>query len=152
MSSTSCRSRRSCIERSLENSPGSRVIGVSLRNSAHCSRVKTRYGLYCCSVVRISMTLPFVSPGRRALLRLARCLFFQPRHAGPLAERRLDLLEPDVARLQQHQQMKQQIGTFGDQMLAVSANSGDDRLDRLLAHLLGALRRTLVEQLARIRR
>ena len=37
-----CRSSRSCIERSRSNSPGSSVIGVSSRSSAHCSREKTR--------------------------------------------------------------------------------------------------------------
>src|ERR1700744_4612637 len=156
MSSTSCRSRRSYIERSCENSPGSSVIGVSLRNSAHCSRVKMRYGLYCWSMaVRISMTLTFVAPKRflrkpAALFFLARRLLFQSGHAGSVGQHGFDLFETNVARLQQHQQMKQQIGALGDEMIAVILDRRDHGFDSLFAHLLGALLRTLVEQLASI--
>ena len=69
---------------------------------------------------------------------------------GALLERRLDLGQRDAARLQQHQQMIEQIGGFRDQPVAVFLHGGDHGLDRLLAELLGAMRDALVEQLAGI--
>src|ERR1700743_2930188 len=159
MSSTSLRSRRSCSERSRSNSPGSSVIGVSSRNRAHCSRVKIREGLYCWSAVRISMTSPlavkpkpvlFARSGRtnpshscrrnsvfacqdRTLVRLARGLLFQSRHLGALCQHGLDILKLHAARLQQNEQVKQQVGTFADQMVTIVLYRGDDGLHRLFA-------------------
>src|SRR5665213_75578 len=146
MSSTSSKSSWSCNERNRSNSPGSSVIGVSSRTCAHCSRVKTRYGLYCCSGARISMN------ASRLLIPLARGLLFEPGHRGSLRQRRLDILKPDTARLQQHQQVKQQVGALGDQVVAIVLDRGDHGFDRFLAELLGAMLRPLVEQLAGIGR
>src|ERR1700722_1990856 len=87
-----------------------------------------------------------------ALVALARRLFFQPRHAGTLRQHRLDVLEADATRLQQHQQMEQHVGAFGDQMLAIVFDAGDDGLDRFLAEFLSAVLRALVEQLAGVGR
>src|ERR1700748_1425464 len=145
MSSTSLRSRRSCNERSRSNSPGSSVIGVSSRKCAHCSRVKTRYGLYCWSGARISMN------ASRLLIALARPLFSKPGHRGALGQRRLDIRKTDPARLQQHEQMKHQVGALGDQMRAIVLNRRDHGLHRLFAEFLGAVLGALVEQLLRIR-
>src|SRR5204862_2671921 len=64
----------------------------------------------------------------------------------------LDLVELDAARLQKHQQMKQQIRAFGDQMVAIVLDRRDHGLDRLLAQFLGAVLRTLVEQFAGVGR
>src|SRR3954451_17299738 len=146
MSSTSLRSSRSCIERSATISSAASVIGVSSRSFAHCSRENIRYGLYCCCSMRISIA------NAPALLSvaLARRFFLEPRHRGPALERGLDLLKRHVPYFQQHQQMKQQIGGFGDQMLAIVADRRDNGFNRLLAELFGAMRRPLVEQLARI--
>src|ERR1700694_2360744 len=147
MSSTSLISRRSCNERSRSNSPGSKVIGVSSRSRAHCSRENTREGLYCWSGARISITLPLALS-----VALARGLFIQSRHGRALRQCSLDILKLDAARLQQHQQVKQQIGTFGDQMVAVVLDRGDHGFHRLLAKLLGAMLRTLVQQPAGVGR
>src|SRR6185436_20008517 len=48
--------------------------------------------------------------------------------------------------------MKQQIGAFGDQMVAVVLDRRDHGLDRFLAQLLGAVLRALVEQFAGVGR
>src|SRR5215510_10717029 len=48
--------------------------------------------------------------------------------------------------------MKQQIGAFGDQLLAILPDRGDHGLDRFFAQLLGAVLRALVEQLPGIGR
>src|SRR5262245_48922677 len=46
--------------------------------------------------------------------------------------------------------MKNEVGTFGDQVIAVISDRRNHGLDRFLAHLLGAVLRTLVEELPRI--
>src|SRR5258705_2896101 len=48
--------------------------------------------------------------------------------------------------------MEQQVGAFGDQMVAIVLDRGDNRFHRLLAEFLGAMLGTLVQQLARIGR
>src|SRR6266403_1187610 len=48
--------------------------------------------------------------------------------------------------------MEQQIGAFGDQMVAIVLDRGDNGLHRLLAKFLGAMLRTLVQQFACIGR
>src|ERR1700733_4556048 len=48
--------------------------------------------------------------------------------------------------------MKQQVGAFGDQVLAVVLDRGDHGFHRLLAEFLGAMLRTLVQQLAGVGR
>src|ERR1700739_2999161 len=143
------------MERSLANSPGSSVIGVSSRRRAHCSREKIRYGLYACSGARTSMTPPLTScvgvrPERRSIA-LARRLLFQSRHACPLRERGFDFRKLHAARFQKHQQMKQQVCAFRDQMVAVLADGGDYGLHRLLAALFGAMLRPPVQELAGVR-
>src|SRR3984957_10347508 len=85
-------------------------------------------------------------------LALARSLLVQPRHGRALRQCGLDVLEPDAARLQEHQQMKQQVGAFGDQVLAVVLDRGDHGFHRFLAEFLGAMLRTLVQQLAGVGR
>src|SRR4051794_21415070 len=140
MSSTSFRSRRSWRERKRSNSPGSKVIGVSSRSRAHSLREKTRYGLYCCSGARISTAPP------HELLALARGFFFQSRHAGPLRQRSFDIFQLYAARFQQHQQVKQQIGALGDQVVAIIFDRGYHGLHRLLTEFLGAVLRALVEE------
>src|SRR5215212_4796477 len=159
MSSTSRRSRRSCIERSLAISPASSVIGASSRSRAHCCPENIRYGLYCCSGARISMTPPLtfyagpdLAQHRFALVALARCLLFQSGHGRALRQRRLDILKRDATRLQQHQQMKQQVPAFSDQMATIVLDRGDHGFHRFLAELFGAMLRTLVQQLAGIGR
>src|SRR5438067_4096392 len=142
MSSTSLMSRRSCSERRRSNSPGSSVIGVSSRKCAHCSRVKIRYGLYCCSGARISMN------ASRLLITLARGLLFEPGHRGALRHRRLDIGKTYSAHLQQHQEMVQEVRTLGDQVAAIVLDRGDHGLHRFLAKLLGAMLGALVEQFA----
>ena len=62
-------------------------------------------------------------------------------------QRGLDLFKPDVARFQQHQQVKQQIRAFGDQVVAVILDRGNHGFHRFLAELLGAMLRALVEEL-----
>ena len=62
----------------------------------------------------------------------------------------LDFGQRDVARFQQHEQMKQHVGAFRDQMRAIVFDGRNDGFHRLLAELLGAMLRTLVQQLARI--
>src|SRR5437868_6516022 len=116
MSSTSLRSRRSCSERSLSNSPGSSVIGVSLRSAAHCSRVKMRYGLYLWSGARISMSPSLFN---KKLLALTRRFFVQSGRRRALRQRSLNVLKLDAPRLQQHQQVIDNVGAFGDEMLAI---------------------------------
>src|SRR3954451_25344990 len=148
MSSTSLRSRRSCIERSAAISSACSVIGMSSRNFAHWAREDTRYGLYCCCSVRMSIK----PPPSLSLIALARSLLLQSRHRRTLCQRRLDILERHAARLQKHQQVKQQVGAFGDQMIAVVLDRGDDGLHRFLAELLGAVLGPLVQQLARVGR
>ena len=64
------------------------------------------------------------------------------------AEHGLDLGERDAARLQHDEQMVEQVGGLGDQVLAILADRRERGLDRLLAELLGAMRHALVEQLA----
>src|SRR6201999_723009 len=44
--------------------------------------------------------------------------------------------------------VKQQVGAFGDQMITIVLDRGDDGFHRLFAKLLGAMFRSLVEQLA----
>src|SRR5258708_18635399 len=140
-------SRRSCIERSRSNSPGSSVIGVSSRSRAHCSREKMRYGLYCCSGARISMTRL-----RLLWVALARGLLFEPGHGRALRQGCLDVLKLHAARLQEHQQVEQQIRAFGDQVVAIVLDRGDHGFHRLLAQFLGAMLGTPIQQLARIGR
>ena len=48
--------------------------------------------------------------------------------------------------------MVEQIGRFGDQPAAVFGDGGDRDFHRFLAELLGAMRHTLVDQGARVRR
>src|SRR6478672_9892717 len=144
------------MERSLANSPGSSVIGVSSRRRAHCSRENIRYGLYTCSGARTSMTPPLTClrrarPERRSIA-LARRLLFESGDTGPLLERGFDFLELHAARFQKHQQMKQQVCAFRDQMVAVLADGGDHGLHRLLAELFGAMLRPPVQELAGVRR
>src|SRR6185436_1463218 len=86
------------------------------------------------------------------LVALARRFFLEPRNRRPLRQRGLDLVEPDVARLQQHQQVKQQVGAFGDQMVPIVLDRRDHGLDRFLAQFLGAVLRALVEQFAGVGR
>ena len=66
------------------------------------------------------------------------------------AERRLDLGELDAARLQHNEQMVEQVGGLGDQVLAILGHGRERGLHRLLAELLGAMRHALVDQLAGI--
>src|SRR4051812_19676947 len=148
MSSTSFKSRRSCIERNAAISFACSVIGMSSRNLAHWVRENTRYGLYCSCSARISMSTPYAL----GLIALARRLFFQPRHCRTLRQSRFYILERYAARFQKHQQVKQQVGAFGDQMIAIVFHRGDNGFHRLFAELLGAMFRTLVQQLARIGR
>src|SRR5688500_1378839 len=100
-------SSRSCIERSAATSLAASVIGVSSRFAAHSSRVKVRYGVKSCSALT-SMSPCFS-------LALARCFFFEARHAASLGERRLDIGERNTARFQQDEQVIDQIGAFGHQ-------------------------------------
>src|SRR6202158_6246290 len=85
-------------------------------------------------------------------IALARRLFFESGHVRALRQRSLDFLKPHTARLQQHQQVKQQVRAFGDQMVAIVLDRGDHGFDRLLAEFLGAMLRSLVQELARIGR
>src|SRR5665213_4081390 len=48
--------------------------------------------------------------------------------------------------------MEQHVGAFGDQMLAIVFDGGDDGFDRFLAEFLGAVLGALVEQLAGVGR
>src|SRR5439155_236692 len=98
------------------------------------------------------MTPPLSRGCATALIALARRFLFQSRHRRALRQGCLDVFEFHAARLQQHQQVKQQVGAFGNQMVAIVLDRGDDRLHRLLAKFLGAMLRTLVQQFARIRR
>src|SRR3954471_6499549 len=94
-------------------------------------------------------------PCRRLLrgwIALARGFLFQSGHVGPLVECCLDVFELDAAGLQQHQQMKQQIGALSDQMVAIILDRGDHGFDSFLAEFFGAVLRTLVEQLAGVGR
>src|SRR4051794_13699802 len=94
-------------------------------------------------------------PCRRLLrgwIALARGFLFQSGHVGPLVECCLDVFELDAAGLQQHQQMKQQIGALGYQMVAIVHDRGDHGFDSFLAELFGAVLRALVEQLAGVGR
>ena len=54
------------------------------------------------------------------------------------------------ARVEHDEEVIEHVGGFRDHPLAVLADHGQHRLDRLLAELLGALRRALVEQLPRV--
>src|SRR4029079_14390502 len=81
-------------------------------------------------------------------IALARGFFFQSGYIRTLRKCRFDILELDAARLQQHQQMKQQIGALGNQMIAIVLDRGDHGFDSFLTQLLGAVLRALVEQLA----
>ena len=84
-------------------------------------------------------------PWRRLLaigsyqLALARRLLFQSRHCRALRQRGLDIFQRHAARLQQHEQMIEQIGALGDQMIAIVLDRGDHGFDRLLAEFLGAV-------------
>src|SRR5664279_5426714 len=86
------------------------------------------------------------------LVALARRLFFQSGHARALRQCSLDFLKFHAARLQKHQQVKQQVSAFGDQMVAIVLDGGDHGFHRLLAQFLGAMLRPLVQKLARIGR
>src|SRR5262249_5630099 len=81
------------------------------------------------------------------LIFLARRFLFKSGHRGSLRERRLDILQLDAARLQQHQQMVDKVGTFSDEMASIVRDRGDDGLHRFLAKLFGAMLGALVEQL-----
>ena len=48
--------------------------------------------------------------------------------------------------------MKQKVGTFGDQMVAVVAHRGDHRFHRFLTEFFGAVFRPLVEELSGVGR
>src|SRR3989454_8671623 len=98
------------------------------------------------------MTPPLSRGWATALIALTRRFLFQSRHRRALRQGCLDVFEFHAARLQQHQQVKQQVGAFGNQMAAIVLDRGDDRLYRLLAKFLGAMLRTLVQQFARIGR
>src|SRR4051812_9806549 len=94
-------------------------------------------------------------PWRRLLrgwIALARGFLFQSGHVGTLVQRGLDLFELDAARLQQNQQMKQQIGALGNEMIAIVLDRGDHGFDSFLTEFFGAVLRTLVEQLAGVGR
>src|ERR1700722_3105536 len=86
------------------------------------------------------------------LVALARRLFFHSRHCGALRQRGLDFFQLHAARFQQHQQVKQQVGAFGDEMAAIGPDRGDHGFHRFLAELLGAMLRPLVEQFAGVGR
>ena len=75
-----------------------------------------------------------------------------PGHRRALRQRGLDILELHAAGLQQHQQMKQQIGALGDQVIAIILDRGDHGFDRLFAEFLGTMLRALVQQLAGVGR
>src|SRR6266550_2039487 len=98
------------------------------------------------------MTPPLSRGWATALIALARRLLFQSRHRRALRQGCLDVFQFHAARLQEHQQVKQQVGAFGNQMVAIVLDRGDHRLHRLLAKFLGAMLRTLVQQFARIGR
>src|SRR5665213_3172778 len=85
-------------------------------------------------------------------LALARSLLVKPGHGGALRQRGLDIFQRHAARLQQHQKVKQQVGAFRDQMVAIVFDCGDHGLHRFLAEFLGAMLRALVEQLAGVGR
>src|SRR5580704_5830963 len=144
MSTTSDMSSRSCIERSRATSAGSSVIGVSRRSVAHSARENTRYGETSCSV-RCSIAVLSL-----CLAALARRLLVEARLAGARAELGLDLRERDAAGVEHDQEMVEHVGGFADDALAVFADRGNRRLDRLLAEFLGAMRHAAVEQLARV--
>src|SRR3984957_15765602 len=86
------------------------------------------------------------------LVAFARCLLFQSGHRGALRQRGLDFLKLHAARFQQHQQVKQQVGAFGDEMAAIVPDRGDHGFHRLLAELPGAMLRPLVQQFAGVGR
>src|SRR3954467_9131942 len=86
------------------------------------------------------------------LVALARRLLFQSGYRGALRHRRLDILKLHAARLQQRKEMKQQVGAFGDQMIAIVLDRGDDGFHRFFAELLGAMLRPLVQQLTGVGR
>src|SRR6202022_2845717 len=87
-----------------------------------------------------------------ALIALARGLLVQSGHRRALRQRRLDFFKLHAARLQKHQQVKQQVGAFGHQVVAIVLDRGDHGFHRLLAKLLGAMLRTLVQQFAGVGR
>ena len=75
-----------------------------------------------------------------------------PARPPSLSERSFDFLELHAAGFQQHQQMKHDVGAFGDQVIAIVADPGDHGFDRFLAEFLGAVLCALVEQLFGVRR
>src|SRR5262245_31932259 len=85
-----------------------------------------------------------------ALSALTRRLLVEPRLHGARFQRGLDLGELHAARLEHDQQMIDEVGGLGDQVLAILRHRGQRRLHRLLAELLGAMDDTPVDQLASI--
>lgn len=67
-------------------------------------------------------------------------------------ERCFDFGKFDAARSKEDKQMIQQVGRLGDQPVAPFADRGEDRFDRLLAELLGAIGRSAIQQLSRVGR
>ena len=79
-------------------------------------------------------------------------IYFEIGRVEYLRQRGLDFLKFDAARFQQHQQVKQQVGAFGNEMAAIVLNRGDHGFHRFLTKFLGAMLRTLVEQFAGVGR
>src|ERR1700730_6203268 len=98
------------------------------------------------------MKPPFISPALARLVPLSRGLLFQSGHGRAPRQFRLDIAKRHAARFQEHQQVKQQVGAFGNEMAAIILDRGDPWLPRFLAKLLGAMLRALAEQFAGIRR
>jgi hypothetical protein len=69
-----------------------------------------------------------------------------------LRQNSFDIFQRHIPGLQQHKEMKQEISTFGDQVMPIILDRRDDRLDNFLAELPGAMYGALVEQLSRVRR
>src|ERR1700730_2580562 len=97
------------------------------------------------------MKPPFISLAFARLVPLSRGLLFQSGHSRAPRQFRLDIAKRHAARFQEHQQVKQQVRAFGNEMAAIILDRGDHGLHRFLAKLLGAMLRTLVEQFAGIR-
>src|SRR5256885_5808615 len=79
---------------------------------------------------------------------LARRLLVESGPTGAVEQLGLNVGERDAARMQHDQKMVDEIGTLRDQPLAILADGGKRRLDRLLAEFLGAMGDPAVEQLA----
>src|SRR6188768_3638990 len=80
------------------------------------------------------------------LVLLARSLLGKPAQSLAACQLGPDGRRPDTGRRPKGQQVVEQVGALADQLGLVAADALDQRLDRLLAQLLGDLLATAAEQ------